>query len=76
VQKNPEPYMVEIFTKSGLDSERIRSMMLEKIGDSPEIYENGTQYVINHKLTLEMLKALSLCTFNTMKTIAPPGVKK
>ena len=26
---------------------------------SPEIYENGTQYVINHKLDFEMLKVLS-----------------
>ena len=60
LQKNPEPiYMIEIFTKSGLDSERIRTMMFEKIGVSPEIYENGTQYVINHKLNFEMLKVLS-----------------
>ena len=60
LQKNPEPiYIIEIFTKSGLDSERIRTMMFEKIGVSPEIYENGTQYVINHKLNFEMLKVLS-----------------
>ena len=60
LQENPEPiYMIEIFTKSGLDSERIRTMMFEKIGVSPEIYENGTQYVINHKLNFEMLKVLS-----------------
>ena len=48
--------MIEILTKSGLDSERIRTMMFKKIGVSPEIYENGTQYVINHKLNFEVLK--------------------
>jgi hypothetical protein len=58
--ENPEPiYMVEVFTKSGLDSEQIRNIILDKIGVSPEIYDKGTHYVINHKLTLEMLKEIS-----------------
>ena len=59
-QDNPEPiFMVEVFTKSGLDSEQIRNMILERIGVTPEVYDNGTHYVTNQKLTLEMLKEMS-----------------
>jgi hypothetical protein len=47
--------MVEVFTKSGVDSEKIRNLILEKVGVTPEVYDNGT----NQKLTLEMLKEIS-----------------
>jgi hypothetical protein len=60
-QDNPEIiFMVEVFTKSGLDSEQIRNMILERIGVTPEVYDNGTHYVTNQKLTLEMLKDVQL----------------
>lgn len=59
-QGHHEPiYMVEMFTKSGLDSEKIRNILWERIGVMPEIYDNGTHYVVNHKFTLEMLKNIS-----------------
>lgn len=59
-QENPEPiYMAEVFTKSGVDSEKIREIIVEKVGVTPEVYDNGTHYVTNHKLTLEMLKEIS-----------------
>lgn len=59
-QENPEPiFMLEVFTKSGLDSEQIRNIILEKTGVTPEVYDNGTHYVTNQKLTLEMLKEIS-----------------
>jgi len=59
-QENPEPiYMVEVFTKSGVDSEQIRNIILEKVGVTPQVYDNGTHYVTNQKLTLEMLKEIS-----------------
>jgi hypothetical protein len=59
-QEHHEPiYMLEMFTKSGLDSEQIRNVILEKIGVSPEIYDNGTHYVTNQKISLEMLKEIS-----------------
>jgi hypothetical protein len=59
-QQNKEPiYMVEVFTKSGVDSEKIRNLILEKVGVTPEVYDNGTHYVTNQKLTLEMLKEIS-----------------
>jgi hypothetical protein len=60
LQRNPHPiYMVEVFTKPGVDSERIRNIILEKTGMMPSIYDNGTHYVVNQKLTLEMLKEIS-----------------
>jgi len=59
-QENPEPiYMVEVFTKSGEDSEQIRNIILEEVGVTPEVYDNGTHYVTNQKLTLETLKEIS-----------------
>lgn len=59
-QENPEPiYMVEVFTKSEVDSEQIKSIILERAGVTPEVYDNGTHYVTNQKLTLEALKEIS-----------------
>jgi hypothetical protein len=36
-----------------------RNIILEKVGVTPEVYDNGTHYVTNQKLTLEMLKEIS-----------------
>ena len=52
-------YMVEVFTKPGLNTEEVRNYILEKTGMSPAIYDNGTHYATNQKLTLEMLKEIS-----------------
>jgi hypothetical protein len=52
-------YMVEVFTKPGTDSEAMRNMIIEKTGMVPAIYDKGTHYVTNHRLTLEMLKEIS-----------------
>jgi hypothetical protein len=52
-------YMVEVFTKPGLNAEEVRNYILEKTGMSPAIYDNGTHYATNQKLTLEMLKEIS-----------------
>ena len=52
-------YMVEVFTKPGLNTEEVRSYIISKTGMSPAIYDNGTHYVTNQKLTLEMLKEIS-----------------
>ena len=55
----PPMYMVEVFTRQGLDPERGREYIMSKTGMSPAIYDNGTHYVTNQKLTLEMLKEIS-----------------
>lgn len=52
-------YMVEIFTKSGTDSEALRQRIWNTTGMMPAIYDNGTHYVINQRLTLEKLKEIS-----------------
>lgn len=52
-------YMVEVFTKPGLNTEEVREYIISKTGMSPAIYDNGTHYVTNQKLTLEMLKEIS-----------------
>jgi len=52
-------YMVEVFTKPGLNTEEVRSYIIDKTGMSPAIYDSGTHYVTNQKLTLEILKEIS-----------------
>jgi hypothetical protein len=51
--------MVEIFTKEGTDSEAMRNHIIEKTQMVPAIYDKGTHYVTNQRLTLEMLKEIS-----------------
>ena len=52
-------YMLEVFTKEGIDSQRAKDFIFQKTGMMPAIYDNGTHYVTNQKLTLEMLKEIS-----------------
>ena len=62
LKKNPniQPiYMVEVFTKPNLDAEVAKQYIFEKTGMVPAIYDKGTHYVTNHKLTLEILKEIS-----------------
>ena len=61
-QENPKVtpmYTLEVFTKPGADSQAVRNCIYEKTGTVPSIYDNGTHYVINQKLTLELLKEIS-----------------
>jgi len=60
LHKNHSPiYMVEVFTKPGLDEEKIRDIIIEKTGMTPSIHDHGTHYVVNQKLTLNMLKEIN-----------------
>lgn len=52
-------YLLEVFTKEGLDTEHVRKYIIGKTGMSPAIYDNGTHYVTNQKLTLDILKEIS-----------------
>jgi hypothetical protein len=61
-QENPRVtpmYMVEVFTKRGIDSQAARNYIFEKTGMVAAVYDHGTHYVTNQKLTLEMLKEIS-----------------
>jgi hypothetical protein len=52
-------YLVEVFTKPGLNTEEVRQNIMDKTGMCPAIYENGTHYATNQKLTIDMLKEIS-----------------
>ncbi len=52
-------YMVEVFTEPGLNTEEVRQYIISKTGMSPAIYDNGTHYVTNQELTLDILKEIS-----------------
>ena len=51
-------YMFEVFTKPGTNSERYKSHITETTGFVPAIYDKGTHYVTNMRLTLDILKRL------------------
>jgi hypothetical protein len=63
LQKNPGAtapiYMVEVFTKRGVNPEAAKKYIFEKTGMVPGVYEDGTLFVTNHKLTLQILKEIS-----------------
>jgi hypothetical protein len=58
--KDPLPtsyyYTVEILTKDGEEVERMRELIHNKIGLFPSVYDNGTRFVLNMELNLEMLR--------------------
>jgi Carboxypeptidase regulatory-like domain len=60
-QENPKVapfYMVEVFTKPRTNSQAKRDLIFNKTGMIPAIYDNGTHYVANHRLTSEMLEQI------------------
>jgi len=60
-QENPNAapfYMVEVFTKPGTNSQAKRDLIFNKTGMIPAIYDNGTHYVANHRLTSKMLEQI------------------
>ena len=59
--KHPPMYTVEVFTKKGIDSEKAKQYIIQKTGMVPAIYDHGTHYVTNQRLTLEMLGEISDC---------------
>ncbi|AIF82962.1 hypothetical protein NTE_00886 [Candidatus Nitrososphaera evergladensis SR1] len=59
VTSDPKSYTIEVFTREGVDVETARQYILAKTGMAPAIFDNGTHYVTNQKLTLEMLKEIS-----------------
>ena len=61
-QENPKDapfYMVEVFTKPGTNSQAKKELIFNRTGMIPAIYDNGTHYATNHRLTLEMLTEIS-----------------
>ena len=52
-------YTIEVFTRDGIDTEVARWYIFDKTGMMPAIYDHGTHFVTDQKLTLEMLKEIS-----------------
>jgi hypothetical protein len=48
--------MLEVFTKAGIDSQKAKGFIFQKTGMMPAIYDDGSHYIKNQELTLEMLK--------------------
>jgi hypothetical protein len=54
----PPFYIVEIRTTDGTDQDAMKNMIFEKTGFLPSITENGTHYVANMRLSIELLKEM------------------
>ena len=59
LSREAKPYTIEVFTKEGINTETARQYIMDKTGMAPAIFDNGTHYVTNQKLSLEMLKEIS-----------------
>ena len=55
---SPPFYLVEIRTVKGTNQEMMKNMIIEKTGFIPSITENGTHYIANMRLSLELLKEM------------------
>jgi hypothetical protein len=55
---SPPFYMIKIITKQGTDSEWFKDYIWSTTGFVPTVYDKGTHYVTNMRLTLEILKTL------------------
>jgi len=51
--------MVEVFTGQGTDSEWCKNHIWKTTGFVPAVYDKGTHYVTNMRLTLDILKVLN-----------------
>jgi hypothetical protein len=58
-KSSPPFYMVEISTTNSADPEKMKNLIYKETGLLPSVYENGTHYVANMRLTLELLKVIS-----------------
>jgi hypothetical protein len=52
-------YSLEIISREGLDTQTMRDLIWDKFEEVPVTDYNGTNYRIEHTLTLGMLKRLS-----------------
>ena len=69
-QENPNieyMYKIETFTRKGIDVNKIKKAILEKTGMVPEVYDDGTHYVVNQKLTLKTLREIVRCDQNILE---------
>ena len=60
-------YTVEISTKDGKEFERMREVIQKKTGLFPSIYDDGTRFVLNMELNLEILRGICNSDENIIK---------
>ena len=60
-------YTVEISTKDGKEFERMREVIHKKTGLFPSVYDDGTRFVLNMELNLEMLRGICNSDENIIK---------
>jgi hypothetical protein len=51
-------YTLEVFSDGSRNTEHVRNDILAHTGMVPSIHDNGTHYVVNHKITLDTLQAI------------------
>ena len=56
---NRPMYTIEVFTREGVDTAVARWYIFKKTGMMAAIYDHGTHFVTDQKLTLETLKEIS-----------------
>jgi hypothetical protein len=56
-EATPSMFTIEVFTKKGLDTQKMKDWIWNKAGQMPVV--DGTHYAIKHTLTLAMLKEIS-----------------
>ncbi len=49
-------FSLEVLAKEGTSPEKARDYFIQKTGKAPAAYEKGTHFLVNVKLTLELLK--------------------
>jgi hypothetical protein len=54
-------YNIEVFTRQGLDTNAAKEYVYRKADMVPAVYDKGTHYVTNQRLTIEILKEISDC---------------
>jgi hypothetical protein len=58
-KSSPPFYMVERSTTKSTDPEKMKNLIFKETRLLPSVYENSTYYVVNMRLTLELLKVIS-----------------
>ena len=62
LRENPSvtpTYTLEVYTKKEVDSAKMIDFMYKITGSMATVYDNGTHYVTNQKLRLDILKSIS-----------------
>jgi hypothetical protein len=62
LRENPSvipTYTLEVYAKKEVDSAKMIDFMYKITGSMATVYDNGTHYVTNQKLTLDILKSIS-----------------